>query len=451
MGLSGIQIFKLLPKTNCGDCGVPTCLAFAMNLAAGKAELSACPHVSDEAKATLDAESAPPIRTVEVGEGEEKFAVGGETVLYRHEKTFFNQPGFCVLVADDEDVKQVKAKIERLNTLKYERVGLMLKANAVALKCNTDDAKKYGALVKLVADSTQMGMILMADEDVLGEVIESVKDRKPLLYAADADNYEEMADLAKDNACPLAVRGESLEEVSDLSQKLIDLGLKDLVLDPGSRSLKKQLFDHIAIRRLAINETFRPLGFPTITFPCEMTDDPMLETAYAGILVSKYAGLIVLSDIQGESLFPLLLQRLNIYTDPQRPMKTDEGIYEINGPGADSPVLVTANFSLTYFVVSGEIEASRVPTWLLVLDTDGLSVLTAWAAGKFVGDTVGALVKKCGIADKVKSKTLVLPGYAAIISGDVEEEVGSDWNVMIGPRESAHIPAFLKQNFAKAS
>jgi acetyl-CoA decarbonylase/synthase complex subunit gamma len=221
------------------------------------------------------------------------------------------------------------------------------------------------------------------------------------------------------------------------------MGLKDLVLDGGARTVKGAFQDQIFIRRAALLNKFRPLGFPTITFPCEMADNVMKETLIASLFVAKYAGIIVLSDLEGENVFPLLLERLNIYTDPQRPMTTEQGVYPINNPDQNSPVLVTCNFSLTYFIVTGEIENSRVPTWLCVMDTEGLSVMTAWAAGKFVGDAVGPFIKKCGIADKVAHKKLVIPGYAAGILGDLEEELPG-WEITVGPREAAHLPAFLK-------
>ncbi|RJO65393.1 MAG: acetyl-CoA decarbonylase/synthase complex subunit gamma [Myxococcales bacterium] len=448
MGLSGIQIFKLLPKTNCGDCGVPTCLAFAMNLAASKAELSACPHVSEEAKAQLASGSAPPIRTVTFGAGERAVTVGGETVLFRHEKTFFNKTGLAVQIADTESADSVKGKLERLMKLSYVRVGLNLHAEAAALKCASGDPAKFAELAKAVKEYSQAAPILIGSPKEIEAAAPALKDRKPLLYAATTDTVDAMAALAKANGCPLAVKGKTLDEVAALTQKLAGQGLNDLVIDPGSRAIKQALFDEVAIRRLAIQKTFRPLGYPTITFPCEMTGDFMMETVYASLLMAKYAGVMVLSDLRGENLFPLLLERLNIYTDPQRPMKTTEGVYEINKPNENSPVLITSNFSLTYFIVSGEIESSRVPTWLLVLDTDGLSVLTAWAAGKFVGETVGSLVKKTQITQKLNKKNLILPGAVAVLLGDVEEEVGKDWNVLVGPRESAHIPAFLRQNFA---
>jgi acetyl-CoA decarbonylase/synthase complex subunit gamma len=445
MALTGIQIYKLLPQTNCGECGVPTCLAFAMSLAAGKAELAACPHVSEEAKAELADAAAPPIRVVEIGTGERKLKIGGETVLFRHEKTFLNQTGIAVLVTDEMSDEEVGGRLERFNTLEYERVGLTLRADLVAVKSASGDAGKFEALTSRVKNETEAGIILMTEDGSVMEAgLKACADRKPLMYGANKENADAMSALSKEYGCPLSVKGNSLDEISDLTTKLTEDGLNDLVIDSGARDIKKALEDQIFIRRGALLKKYKPLGFPTITFPCEMSDDFMEETLIASTFVAKYGGIVVLSDLQGQSLFPLLLARMNIFTDPQRPMATSPGIYEIGGPNENSPVLVTCNFSLTYFIVSGEIETSRVPSWLVVVDTEGLSVLTAWAAGKFVGDAVGAAFKKCGITERVNHKKVVIPGYAAAISGDLEEELG-DWEVLVGPRESAHIPAYLKE------
>jgi acetyl-CoA decarbonylase/synthase complex subunit gamma len=416
-----------------------------MSLAAGKAELTACPHVSEEAKAELADASAPPISIVEIGTGERKLKIGGETVLFRHEKTFLNQTGIAVLVTDEMSDEEVGGRLERFKTLEYERVGLNLRADLIAVKSVSGDAGKFEALAARVKNETDACLILVTeDTGVMQAGLNACADRKPLLYAATKDNMDQMADIAKGAGCPLAVRGDSLDEVADLTTKLTEAGLKNLVIDSGARGVRKAFEDQVFIRRGALLKKFKPLGFPSIAFPCEMTDDFMKETLIASMFVAKYGAIVVLSDIQGESLFPLLLARMNIYTDPQRPMATSPGIYEIGGPTEESPVLVSCNFSLTYFIVSGEIEASRVPAWLIIVDTEGLSVLTAWAAGKFVGDAVGMAMKKCGIMDKVKHKKVIIPGYAAAISGDLEEELG-DWEVMVGPRESAHIPAYLKE------
>jgi len=443
MALTGIEIFKLLPKTNCKECGDPTCLAFAMKLAAGKVELSACPYVSEEAKAKLSEASAPPIMPVTIGVGERALKIGGETVMFRHEKRFDNKPGFAILISDTMTDAEIDSRLEKFKNLKYDRIGLTLQADLVAVKADSNDASKFAAVVGKVKDGTDAGIILMStNPDVLAAGLKVCAERKPLLYAATEENLDKVAELAK-GTCPVAVKAPDVEKLAELTNKLTSAGVKDIVLDSGSRNLRQAFNDQIIIRSAALTKKFRPLGFPTIVFPGEMTDDPMKEAVIASVFVAKYGGIIVLSDFQGESLFPLLVERLNIYTDPQRPLATTEGIYPIGEPKEDSPVLLTSNFSLTYFIVSGEIESSRVPSWLLVKDTEGLSVVTAWAAGKFVADTIAPFVKKCGIADKVKHHKLVIPGHAAAESGGLEEEL-ADWEILVGPREGSNIPAYLK-------
>jgi acetyl-CoA decarbonylase/synthase complex subunit gamma len=445
MGLTGIQIFKLLPKTNCGECGVPTCLAFAMNLAAGKAELALCPYVSEEAKSQLAEASAPPIRPLTIGAGDHAVKTGGETVLFRHEKTFFNPTGLGALLTSDMKADTVAAKLRKWDSFQYERVGLNLRPELVAVKDLNGDAASFAAVVKQVFETSNFGLILMSDKpDVLKAGLAACPGGNPLLYAATKDNVDAMGELAKEAKCPLAVKGDGLDELIALSNKLTQAGLKDLVLDSGARAIKKVLEDQVAIRRTALAQKEKALGFPTICFPCDMAPDLETETLFGALMVAKYAGVVVLSDFEGQSVFPLLLERLNIFTDPQRPMTVTQGIYEINGPDENSPVLVTSNFSLTYFIVSGEIEGSRVPSWLCIMDTEGLSVMTAWAAGKFVGDAVGIFIKKSGIADKVKHRNLIIPGYSASIAGDLEEELPG-WTIKVGPREAAHIPKFLRE------
>ncbi len=443
MALTGIQIFKLLPKTNCGECGVPTCLAFAMNLAAGKAELDACPYVSDEAREQLAEASAPPIRPVKFGYGDTEITVGGETVLFRHEKTFFNPCGFAAMVSDNDG--DIADKVKRWATYQYERVGLNLRPELVFVKCDSGDAAKFEAAVKEVVDNSDFSLILgCEDPEVLAPVAKAFQDKKPLLYAATGANADKMSALAGELGLPLVVKGVDLEEVSELCAELTEAGHKDLVIDSGSRDLAGVFQDNVALRREALLNQNRALGFPPICFPAEMGETSEQKVSAAAMMVAKYAGIIVLDDFTAESIFPLLLQRLNIYTDPQRPMTVTEGIYGFGAPNTTSPVAVTTNFSLTYFIVSGEIESSRVPSWLMIKDTEGLSVMTAWAAGKFSGDEVGMFVKKSGIEEKINHKSIIIPGYAAAIAGDMEEELPG-WNVQIGPREAAHLAKYLKE------
>jgi acetyl-CoA decarbonylase/synthase complex subunit gamma len=415
-----------------------------MNLASGKAELDSCPYVSEEARAKLSEASAPPIRPVVVGKGVRKATTGGETVQYRHEKTFYNPTLLAAQVGSDIAAADLEAKLKDWNAYQFERVGLNLRPELVAVKDVNGDAGAFAAVAKQVAETSEFNVILMSeDADVMKAGVEACAFKRPLMYGATEANVDAMGAIAKDNDLPLGIKAASAEGLIPLSEKLTGMGIKDLVLDPGSREPKQSHEDMIAIRRAALKDANRAVGFPTITFPCEMASNLDTETMLGAMYVAKYGGIVVLSDFAGESLFPLLLERLNIFTDPQRPMTVTEGIYPVNNPDENARVLVTTNFALTYFIVSGEIEASKVPTWLLIKDSEGLSVLTAWAAGKFAGDDVGMFVKKSGITDKVKHQELVIPGYAAAIVGDVEEELPG-WTITVGPREAAHIPGFLR-------
>jgi acetyl-CoA decarbonylase/synthase complex subunit gamma len=444
MALTGIQIFKLLPKTNCKECGVPTCLAFAMNLASGKAELDSCPYVSAEAREQLAEASAPPIRPVVMGKGVRKATSGGETVQYRHEKTFYNPTLLAARVGSNMASTDLATQLKKWNALQYERVGLNLRPELVAVADVNGDAGAFAKTAKQVAETSEFNLILMSEKaEVMKAGVEACAFKRPLMYAATAANLDAFGAMAKANDLPLAVKAASIEGLIPLTEKLTAMGLKDLVLDPGSREIKQSHADMIALRRSALKNGNRAVGFPTIGFPCEMASNLDMETLIAGQMIAKYGGIVVLSDFAGESLFPLLLERLNIFTDPQRPMTVTEGIYEINNPDENSPVMVTTNFALTYFIVSGEIEASKIPSWLLIKDSEGLSVMTAWAAGKFAGDDVGMFIKKSGIANKIKHQEVIIPGYAAAIAGDVEEELPG-WKITVGPREAAHLAGFLR-------
>jgi acetyl-CoA decarbonylase/synthase complex subunit gamma len=406
--------------------------------------LDSCPYVSDEAREKLAEASAPPIRPVPIGKGARAFTTGGETVLYRHEKTFYNPPAIGAMIGSDISDADLTSKLKCWNAFQFERVGLNLRPELIVLKDVGGNKEAFAGKAKTIADTSEFNLVLMTEDvQVMKSGIDACKFKRPLLYAANAANVDEMGTLAKENDLPVAVKADSVEGLIPLTQKLTEMGLKDIVVDPGSREIKKSLDDMVAIRRAALKDGNRNLGFPPIAFPCEMASNLEMETLIAGMYIAKYGGIVVLSEFTGESLFPLLLERLNIFTDPQRPMTVTEGIYEIGNPGEDSPVLVTTNFALTYFIVSGEIEGSKVPAWLLIKDAEGLSVMTAWAAGKFSGDDVGIFVKKCGIMDKVKHTELIIPGYAAAIAGDVEEELPG-WTIRVGPREAAHIPAYLR-------
>ena len=369
---------------------------------------------------------------------------GGETVQYRHEKTFYNPTLLAATVGSDIADSDLATKLKTWNAFQFERVGLNLRPELVALKDVNGDKDAFADAAKKIAETSEFNLVLMTeDPGVMKAAVDVCGFKRPLMYAATDNNVDELGALAKEQNLPLAVRADSVEGLVPLTEKLTEMGVKDIVLDPGSREIKQAHQDQVAIRRAALKDLNRSAGFPTITFPSEMASNLDMETVLGATFIAKYGGIVVLSDFAGESLFPLLLERLNIFTDPQRPMTVTEGIYEINNPDENSPVLVTTNFALTYFIVSGEIEGSRIPSYLLIKDSEGLSVMTAWAAGKFAGDDVGMFVKKSGIADKVKHQELIIPGYSAAIAGEVEEELPG-WTITVGPREAAHIPGFLK-------
>ncbi|MDW7740553.1 MAG: acetyl-CoA decarbonylase/synthase complex subunit gamma [Bacillota bacterium] len=442
MGLTGLEIYKHLPKTNCKDCGSPTCLAFAMALASGKASLDACPHVTDEAKQALDSASAPPIKLVKVGTGDHVVELGEETEIFRHDKRFFHPTGVAVMISDTEDVA---AKAEKFDGLKFHRVGMDYTTDMVAVKCDSGDAGKFKAAVETVAGKTQEVMILIADDPAVMEAgLAVVADRKPLVCAATADNYEKMTELAKSKGCPLVVRGKDLNETAELVEKVVALDYKELVIDSGARETSKVLADLTQFRRLAVRKKFRPFGYPAIAFTSK--EDPREEVIQAGVYLSKYADVVVMKAAEKQQLLPLLSWRQNLYTDPQKPIAVEAKLYDIGDANENSPVYVTTNFSLTYFIVEGEVESSRIPSRILSVDTGGVSVLTAYADNKFSAETISEAIKKSGVEDKVNHRKLVLPGHVAVLKGALEEESG--WEVIVGPREASGITKFSKENFA---
>ncbi|MEW6275660.1 MAG: acetyl-CoA decarbonylase/synthase complex subunit gamma [Bacillota bacterium] len=441
MGLTGLEIFKQLPKTNCKDCGHPTCLAFAMALASGKASLDQCPHVSQAAKEALDAASAPPIALVKIGTGSRELQLGNETVLFRHDKRFEHPTGIAISVADTEDVA---AKVAQVNKLVFDRVGQIHNVNLVALQNVSGDAAKFAEAAKAAAEKTEFPLILLSEDPAAVEkALEAVGALRPLVASATAANYEAMTNLAKKYGVPLVVKGGDLNELAELVEKVVALGHRQLILDSGAREANKVLADQTQIRRQALKR-FRPFGYPTITYA--VNGDPIQAVIDAGLYIAKYAGIVVLPTADPADILPLITLRLNIYTDPQKPIAVESKIYEIGTPGPDSPVYVTTNFSLTYFCVAGDVEASRVPAYILPVDTDGISVLTGWAAGKFTPEKVTEMLKNSGIAEKVKHRKVIIPGGVAVLSGKLQELSG--WEVIVGPRESSAIPSFIKQRWS---
>jgi len=436
MALSGIQIYKMLPQTNCKECGFPTCLAFAMKLAAKQVELSACPYVSEESKAQLAESAAPPIRLVSLKANGNEVKAGNEVVLFRHEKTFYNKPGVFVSFKDDQPLEALKAAVAAADVYAVNYVGINLTLDGFAVQ-STGDANRFAAAVKAVREATKRPLVLITgDAGVAGAGLEVLKGETSLLYAANAQNCDAMADLAKQYKTALAVVAGDLDGLVALTEKAKGKGVEDLVLGVEGETLGQQLAANVQIRRLALKKNFRALGYPTIAFP--------KTPAAAAQAVSKYAGFIILDEFTPELVYPLLVLRQNIYTDPQKPIQVQPGVYEINNPKPDSPVLITTNFSITYFSVANEVEGSGLPAWLVVCDAEGMSVLTAWAAGKFDAERIAKAIKTFNVADKVSQKRVVLPGHVAVLSGELEEELHG-WDIRVGPREAVDLPKFMKE------
>jgi len=450
MPIAGSQIVKMLPgKRPCKDCGFPTCFAFAMKLASGGTTVDKCPYLSEETKAKLLDLLAPPIQLVTIGSGENTVKIGNEEVIYRHEKTFVHSPGIALLISDKEDKAKIEEKIKKIKELQFPWVGVNLEADLLALCFESGDKNKFLDLVKKVYDSTDLGMILISEDmDTLFAARDICADKHPLVYPITKENIDEAIPKIKENPTPVGLRGGSVEELVPLTTKLKDAGIEELVLDPGSKNLLEAIRDQTFIRKAALKQGFRPLGYPTIAFPCFMARDGLKEMLIGSAFINKWASIIVFSDFDRHSLLPLLVQRLNIYTDPRFPMAVEEKYYEVGEPDESSPVLVTSNWALTYFLVSSAVEATKVPAYICVKDAEGLGVLTAWAAGKFSGDSVGAFIKKCGIEDKVKHRKLVIPGKVARIKGELEDALDLKWEIIIGPRETTGLGAFLPE-FAK--
>jgi acetyl-CoA decarbonylase/synthase complex subunit gamma len=435
MALSGIQIYKMLPQTNCKECGFPTCLAFAMKLAAKQVELSACPYVSDESKKQLAESAAPPIRLITLKAGTE-VKVGNEVVMYRHEKTFYNKTGVFVKVkASDPDLAK---KVAAIDAYKVNYVGMDFIIDGFAVEGDGDLA----AAVKAVRGASKRPLILLStDAAALDSALANLSGETALIYAADASNADALADVAKKHKAALVVKGDSVDALAELTQKVQAKGVEDMVLDLGGKNLGEWLQRSTQVRRLAVKANQRVIGYPTIFFAG--MNGAEKESVYAAQAISKYAGFVVLDTFTPELAYALLVLRENIYTDPQKPIQVQPGIYELNSPKPESPVLITTNFSITYFAVANEVEGSGLPAWLVVCDAEGMSVLTAWAAGKFDAERIAKAIKGFDVASKISKKRVVLPGHVAVLSGELEAEL-PDWEIRVGPREAVDLPAFMK-------
>jgi len=442
MALTALDVFKHLPKTNCKDCGFPTCLAFAMQLAGKKVELDKCPHVSAEAKAALDSASAPPVKLITVGTGEKKIEIGNETVLFRHEESFYHETGIAIQVSDSLSVEELVENVRIINKKSYERVGFEIAINIVAVKNDSGDAATFTAAVSAAENASDLPLMLICDDaQAMSSAAEKIKASNPLLYGVNAANVDAMAKVAADLGLPVVVSAD-LDSLPELAQKTVQAGAADIVLETVADSFSKTLSNLTQLRRAQLKKNFRAVGYPMLANAVD-TENAQMETNRAACFVAKYASLVVLSSCDDAHMLPLLTVRQNIYTDPRKPVQVEPGLWEVGDVGPDSPVLITTNFSLTYYTVEGEVSASRVPAYILVIDTEGTSVLTAWAAEKFTTDMIAAKLNEDGGAkDKVKHRTAILPGQVAVMTAKLKDESG--WDILVGPREAMGIPRYLK-------
>jgi acetyl-CoA decarbonylase/synthase complex subunit gamma len=445
MALTGLDIYKLLPKTNCGECKSPTCLAFAMRVAQKQAAIDECPHVTDEAKDQLGAASAPPIQLVTIGSGDAKIEVGNETVLFRHEETFHHACGIAVTVSDADSEGDIAARADKIVHLAFERVGTLIAVDMVCVNNDSGDPAKFAAATKIVADKCPTALILNSENvDALKAAVDVCADRRPLLNGATADNCDAVAALAKEKDCPVGAKADGLEALSELTQKIAGAGVKEIIVDPGLSGVRETLESLTQVRRYALRKSFRPLGYPQIAFATG-GDDPMLTILNAATYVAKYAGIVVTDAIEPWQLMPLLTVRQNIYTDPRSPIQVESGVHKVGDPGADAPLLLTTNFSLTYYTVEGDVESSKVASNILVVDTEGTSVLTAWAAEKFTSEQIAAAMEKNEVEAVAPHKKIIIPGLIAVESGKLQDETG--WEIIVGPKESSALPSYLKANW----
>jgi len=443
MGLSGLEIFKQLPKTNCKECGFPTCLAFAMKVAAGQEGLDSCPYMTEQARANLSAASAPPQRLVKLVGPKNELAVGQETVMFRHDETFHNPTGVAIKVSDAAGEAEIKARCQAIKKLTFHRVGTDISVDLAAVSNDSGDATKFASAAKLVSEYTSLPLVLISpDAGALKKAVETLGSAiKPLLIPSNGA-LDAAADLAKSQKLPLCVTNSDLQALAGITEKL-SANVPDLMLCPGEIPEAKAIEFLTASRRAALKKKYRPLGFPVLMFVKDT--DPAGVAIRASAFVAKYAGIVVLDTIEPWAVVAVLTARQNIYTDPRKPVQVEAKLYDVGQPGANDPLLITTNFSLSYYSVEGELTAARLAARILAVDTEGTSVLTAWAADKFNPQTIAKALKTCKAEEVVKHHKVIIPGHVAVLSAGLADESG--WEVLVGPKEASGIPSYIKNDW----
>ena len=441
MALKGLDIFKLSPKKNCKECGSPTCMAFCMKVAQGAVELSKCPYFSADALATLSEATAPPMKTLTVGDG---IQLGGETVLFRHEKTLVSRNRFAVCVCTSMDDATVDTKLADMQKVDYERIGEREYVEFVRVALCENGTADYAELTKKAMATGRTLILDCPCPETAKAALELCKDSKPILAGANASNWEAMNALATEAGVVLGVKGENLSEIYDTIKKLEGAGNKNLIIDVTGKTVKETYANAVLVRRTALKDGDRSFGYPSSVNVAKLAKgDLRMQNALASVFTLKYGSIIVMEQMTYAQALPLYGLRQNIYTDPQKPMKVTPGIYPINGAGPDDPVVMTVDFALTYFLVSGELERANVPLNLLITDASGMSVLTAWAAGKFSSSTVKKTFDEFDLLNKINNRTLIIPGKVAVMKGEIADKL-PEWNVVIGPREAVELVKYIR-------
>ena len=444
MALKGLDIFKLSPKKNCKECGCPTCMAFSMKVAQGAVDIAACPYFAPEALAKLSAATEPPMKTIKVGAGDAELSLGGETVLFRHEKTFVSRTRYAMSLCTCMDDETVAQKLEDIKKVDYERIGERMFVEMVYVNYSADGKQDYVELVKKAAETGRILILGCKDAEIAKAALEVCKDGKPILNGADASNYEAMNAVATAAGVVLGVSGADLSEIHDIVEKLEGLGNKNLVIDVTGADVKETFKNAVQIRKAAIKDGDRTFGYPSIVNLHKIAaGDLHKQAALLSLFTMKYGSVIVAEHIGYAEALPLYGLRQNLFTDPQKPMKVEPGIYPLNGADENSVCLTTVDFALTYFLVSGELERSGVPVNLIINDAGGLSVLTSWAAGKFSSSSIAKFFQEQDIEGKIKSRKLIIPGKVAVLKGELEAKMPG-WEIIIAPNEAVQLVKFMK-------
>jgi len=446
MALTAMAIYKNLPKTNCGDCKFPTCMAFAMQVAAKQKPLTDCPHLSDQAKGEFSEASTPPMKLVRVGPpGAGGFEIGQETVMFRHEERFHHQPAIAVRVAASLTDDEALARIEQINKAQFVRVGQQLGVRAAAVDVDGMGAEQAAARVKaLAAKSCVPFLVMTRSPETMAAAVGAIAEKRPLIYRATAENTDAFIKIALETKCPLAMGADSLEALADLAKAARDKGVAELVLSFNGSPAGRTIRDITIARRAALKKNFRVLGYPSMVDVS--VDEPANETVLASSFAAKHAAIVIINGLDPSELLPILTTIQNVYTDPQVPNIVEAKLYEIGPVNESSPVLWTTNFSLTYFCVVGEIERSKIPCFISVVDSGGLGILNAFAGDKVSPEKVVQTLEAQKVAERVKHRRLISPGLLPAFRAEIEET--SPWKeVLIGPENASGIPGFLKDNW----